>query len=474
MAGKEFPDGESRRARYARGKALRKKSLRESHGDFAGGVERDPVALLAEGDVGRIPRLLPIRYARMTQSPFAFLRGAADVMAADLAGEPTSGIGVQACGDCHIMNFGAFASPEDNILFDINDFDETLPNADFTLDLKRLAASVAVAAQAGGFSGRKARNFAAGSVAAYRRHMQDLALLSPLEIWHSRIDLPQQIASFSSPQLAKRLRAALMKAGPELDRDDSFPHLASVRDGAPQIADRDDTIFHLEPAAAGEAFDPQAAFAGYLSQLPPDRAALLARYRLVDFAVKVVGVGSVGTFCAIGLFLSGDGEPLFLQIKEARRSVLERVSPRGAAIADQGRRVVEGQRVLQAASDVLLGWVGSSADGRSFYVRRLKNRRLGSLGEVLEGEALPVYARLCGRTLARAHARSGDPALIAGYMGRSEVFDDALASFAMKYAKQTKADHAALVAAKGEPDAGNGAAKKKAGKKPADQPAAAG
>ncbi|HMN70413.1 MAG TPA: DUF2252 domain-containing protein [Rhodoblastus sp.] len=472
MADTDVADDQTRRGRYARGKALRKSCPREKHGEFAGRHERDPVAILAEGDVGRIPRLLPVRYARMTQSPFAFLRGAADVMAADLAGEPMAGVPVQGCGDCHIMNFGAFASPEDNILFDINDFDETLPGVDFTLDLKRLAASVAVAAQAGGFSDRKARAFAASSVAAYRRYMADLALLSPLEIWHSRIDLPREIASFSNPALARRLRAALMKAGPELDRDDNFPHLATTQNGAARIADRGDTIFHLDPAETGETFDPQNAFAAYLAGLTPDRAALLSRYRLADFAFKVVGVGSVGTFCAIGLFLSGDGEPLFLQVKEARRSVLERVSPRGDAPEDQGRRVVEGQRVLQAASDVLLGWVDDSAQARHFYVRRLKNRRLGSLGEVLEGEALPAYARLCGRTLARAHARSGDPAVIAGYIGRSAVFDDALASFAMKYAKQTKADHAALVAAKGAP---SDAAKKKQKKKAAaaETPAAA-
>ncbi len=474
MAGTDAAEDQTRRGRYARGKALRKASPREAHGKFSGSHERDPVALLAEGDVGRIPRLLPVRYARMTQSPFAFLRGAADVMAADLAGEPMTGIAVQGCGDCHIMNFGAFASPEDNILFDINDFDETLPGVDFTLDLKRLAASVAVAAQAGGFSDRKARGFAASAVGAYRRHCQDLALLSPLEIWHSRIDLPREIASFSNPALARRLRAVLMKASAELEKDDNFPHLASAKGGAARIADRDDTIFHLDPAEAGEAFDPQAAFAAYLAGLTPERAALLARYRLVDFAFKVVGVGSVGTFCAIGLFLSGDGEPLFLQVKEARRSVLERLSPRGAAIADQGRRVVEGQRVLQAASDVLLGWIEQPAGARNYYVRRLKNRRLGSLGDVFEGEALPAYARLCGRTLARAHARSGDPALIAGYMGRSDVFDDALASFAMKYAKQTKADHAALAAAKGGPKDRAASGKKSAGKGRANQPAAGG
>ena len=442
---------EARRERYARGKALRKASPREKHGDYAV-RDRDPVAILAESDPSRIARLLPVRYGRMTASPFAFLRGAAAVMAADLVGEPRAGVAVQGCGDCHIMNFGAFASPEDNVLFDINDFDETLPGVDFTFDLKRLAASVVAAAQAGGVSDKKARAFAKGAAAAYRRHIFDLALLSPVEIWHSRIDLPTQISSFGDPKLAQRLRAVLMKAGAELDRDDNFPHLVSASSGAARIADRDETIFHLDPGAEPAAtLDAEQAFAGYLKTLPPDRAALLQRFRLADFAFKVVGVGSVGTFCAIGLFLTGDGEPLFLQIKEAQKSVLERLSPDTAWTQEQGRRVVEGQRILQAASDICLGWVEDARTDRHFYVRQLKNRRLGSIGELLEGEALAAYARLCGRTLARAHARSGDPAVLAGYMGKSEIFDDAMASFAMRYAKQTVQDHAALVAAKGAP-----------------------
>ena len=456
----------SRRDRYARGKALRKASPREKHGDFAGRHERDPVAILAESDASRIAKLLHIRYERMTASPFAFLRGAAAVMAADLIGEPKAGALVQGCGDCHLMNFGAFPSPEDNVLFDINDFDETLPNVDFTFDLKRLAASVAVAAQAGGFSDRKARAVAASAAAAYRRHVQDLAVLSPLEIWHSRIDLPAQIASFSDPRLSQKLRAMLMKVGPELDRDDNFPHLVASSKGVARIADRDETIFHLGAADSGVSIDAEKTFARYLSTLSPERAAILSRYALVDFAFKVVGVGSVGTFCAIGLFMSGDGEPLFLQIKESLHSVLERIAPSSAWTADQGLRVVEGQRILQAASDVFLGWVDDPATNRQFYVRQLKNRHLGSVSELLEGEALPAYARLCGRTLARAHARSGDPAVIAGYLGKSEAFDDAMASFAMRYAKQTTQDHAALVAAKGvQPPPAK--AKQKPGAKPA-------
>ncbi|MDE2577762.1 MAG: DUF2252 domain-containing protein [Hyphomicrobiales bacterium] len=441
----ETPDhsGE-RRERYARGKALRKATPREAHADFAA-PERDCVAILAAQDAHRIAALLPLRYERMTESPFAFLRGAAAVMAVDLAGAPMAGAKTQACGDCHLMNFGAFASPENNILFDINDFDETAPGVDFTVDLKRLCASAAVAAQAVGLSDKRARLAAKIVANAYRRHMLDLALLSPLEIWRSRIDLPQQIASFSDPRLSQRLRNLLMRAD-RSDGDDNFAHLVTVTAQGARIADRDKLVFHLDPGdAAGPNLDAAKAFDGYLATLPPERALLLARYRLADFAFKVVGVGSVGTFCAIGLFTTADNEPLFLQIKEAQASVL---APLAAPTPpEQGRRVVEGQQILQAASDVFLGW--SSDASRHFYVRHLKNRSLGAISDLLEGEALFPYARLCGRTLARAHARSSDPAVLAGYMGKSELFDDSLASFAMKYAAQTTKDHAALAAAKG-------------------------
>ncbi|MFT4097558.1 MAG: DUF2252 domain-containing protein [Rhodoblastus sp.] len=441
----ELRKAQTRRARYARGKALRKAVPREAHAEFASDG-RDPVAVLARGDSGRISTLLPLRYARMTQSPFAFLRGAAAVMAADLAGAPAAGVSVQACGDCHLMNFGVFASPEDHILFDIDDFDETLPGVDFTVDVKRLCASVAVAAQSNGWSERRARACAESAAASYRRRMLDLALQSPLEIWRSRIDLPREIASFDDPRVSQRLRAILMKAGRDLEDDDDFPQFVVSKKSGPRIADRADTIFHLDP---GDATDPTRIFAGYRASLSPERAAILARYRLADFAMKVVGVGSVGTFCAVGLFVSGDGEPLLLQVKEADRSVLESLAPQGRWDGEQGRRVVEGQRILQAASDVFLGWVAAPDQGRHFYVRHLKNRTLGSVGDLMEGDALPAYARLCGRTLARAHARSGDPALIAGYMGKSEAFDDAMGAFAMTYAKQTVADHAALLTARG-------------------------
>ncbi len=300
----------------------------------------------------------------MMVDPFAFLRGAAAVMATDLAHQPLAGAPVQACGDCHLMNFGAFNSPEDNILFDINDFDETLPGVDFTVDVKRLAASVAVAARAANMSDKRARGFAASTVTAYREHMLALMELSPREIWHSRIDLQQELNHIESPQLRRSLSILIRHAQHRgLDRDDNFPHL--VTGGEPRIADKKPTIFHLDAKTlGGRTIDFARGFALYRETLTPDRSVLLDRYRLTDVAFKAVGVGSVGTICVVGLFLSGDGDPLFLQVKQAQRSVLERLSKTLAYQGPQGRRVVEGQRMMQAASDILLGWTSDEALGR--------------------------------------------------------------------------------------------------------------
>jgi hypothetical protein len=273
--------------------------------------------------------------------------------------------------------------------------------------------------------------------------------LSPLEVWHSRIDLEEELKRVKNTGLRDSLSAVIDKARASgLEKDDNFPYL--VTGAEPKIADKPPTIFHFgSNADARHEIDATRAFALYRGSLAPDRAALLDRYEMKDLAFKAVGVGSVGTFCCVGLFLSEDNEPLFLQVKEAQNSVLEGLAPALAYRGPQGRRVVEGQRIMQAASDILLGRTSDEASGRQFYVRILKNRRLGGVSEIVEEEALSYYARLCGRTLARSHARSGDPATIAGYMGRSEAFDDALASFALAYSDQTTDDHAALVKAKG-------------------------
>jgi uncharacterized protein (DUF2252 family) len=431
--------------RYARGTALRKKTPREKHADLRGPANRDPVAILAASDRTRVPELVPVRYQRMLASPFAFLRGAAAVMAEDMH-QPVVGIAVQACGDCHLMNFGSFATPEDNIIFDINDFDETLPGVDFTIDIKRLAASVAVAALAGEYSKKQARAIAAATVEAYRSRMHALAKLSPLEIWHSRIELAQEIEHIEDRALRRRLHALVARMAGRLEQDDNFPHLAKGKQA--KIQDRPPFIYHFGKADARHRVNAERVFSRYQKRLSPERLSLVTRYRLKDVAFKVVGVGSVGTFCAIGLFMSGDDAPLFLQIKEAGRSVLERLGPHFKG--HPGQRVVEGQRMMQAASDVFLGWTEDRTPHRYFYVRQLKNRHLGSVGELVEERALIHYARLCGRTLARAHARSAEPAVIAGYMGKGEAMDDALASFAMAYANRTKRDYDRLMQAKGK------------------------
>jgi uncharacterized protein (DUF2252 family) len=431
--------------RYERGTRLRKKIPREKHAELHGPADRNIVAILAETDRTRVPELVPVRYDRMLASPFAFLRGAAAVMAEDLRHQPSGGIAVQACGDCHLMNFGAFATPEQNILFDINDFDETLPGVDFTADLKRLTASVAVAALAANLSKRRARMIAATAVEAYRSRMRNLAALSPLQIWHSKILLDREIERIEDRALRAELRGILAKARDHLAEDDNFPRL--VKGKQPRIEDRPPLIYHFKTKGdARHSIDAQRALDAYAGRLSPDRLFLVDRYSLRDVAFKVVGVGSVGTFCAIGLYLCGDGTPLFLQIKEAGISVLERLGPKFKG--HQGQRVVEGQRVMQAASDLFLGWTEDPASRRQFYVRHLKNRRLGSIGELVEERALASYARLCGRTLARAHARSADPAVLSGYMGKGDAFDDALASFAMAYSGRTQSDYQQLVKAK--------------------------
>ncbi len=439
----------SRQERFKQGKELRRKTPREAHADLKGSMARDAVAILAESDPDRVPELVPERYARMMLNPFAFLRGAAAVMATDLAGQPMVGLPVQAGGDSHLMNFGAFVTPEDNILFDVNDFDETLPGVDFTVDLKRLAASVAVAALAAGSGKKQARNVAASTVGAYRSHMASLAKLSPSEIWHSRIDLEQEIKRIGNGDLRRKLTDVIAKArGEGLAKDDNFPHLVSG--DVPRIVDKPPTIFHLDPKAdVRHRIGAERTFAIYRKGLGPDRLRLLDRFAMKDIAFKAVGVGSVGTFCCVALFMSGDNEPLFLQIKQAQHSVLERLGGKLAYKGNQGRRVVEGQQMMQAASDMFLGYTEDEDSGRQFYIRTLKNRRLGGVSEISEGEALSDYAQLCGRTLARAHARSGEPAAMAGYMGKSDALDQAIAAFAMAYAEQTNTDHAALVKAKG-------------------------
>ncbi len=444
------PKNSPRADRYEAGRALRKLVARETHADCPPASGRDPAAILAETDGARIPELLAIRYQRMLQSPFTFLRGAAAVMAHDLSAQPQTGAHVQACGDCHLLNFGAFNSPEGRVLFDINDFDETLPGVDFTVDLKRLAASVAVAALDAKMPDKKARDLAKATAKSYREFILELAAKTPLEAWYTRIEIEREVKRIADDKLRENIFSSLLEAKKDLAADDNFPHLATTKAGVAHIEDRPPLIYHFNTEATkGYRIHAHSAFANYQSSLLPERRALMERYALADIAFKVVGVGSVGTFCAVGLFMTADAEPLFLQVKQALASVLEKIAAPPPGLVHQGCRVIEGQRAMQAASDIFLGVTEDPKTNRQFYVRQLKNRHLGSIGEVIEGKALDAYANLCGRTLARAHARCGDPVLLAGYMGKSEVLDDALASFAMAYATLTKHDHAQLKAAIG-------------------------
>ncbi len=437
----------SRVQRRAAGKALRAVVPRESHADFTVDPQRDPLPILTKSDSARVAGLVPERYKRMSASPFAFYRGAAAVMAHDLAGRPAVRLPVQACGDCHLMNFGAFSSPEGNVLFDINDFDETMPGVDFTVDLMRLTASVAVAAQNAHMPDKKAQALVQMTVKAYRDFMSSLAESDPLDVWQTRMNLADQIEGFADAELEARLLAKLVKSEKGGKSTAEQPGIEAVADGTWGFTDKPPFVSHvgLDGVPVSDVLN-AATLGRYRDTLLPASAMLLDRYQLRDVAFKVVGVGSVGTYCAIALLATADGETLVLQMKEAGPSAVAELAMPGAPFASHpGKRVVDGQRALQAASDIFLGWTQDDR-GRFFYMRQLKNRRLGSIAELVEGKALPAYATLCGRTLARAHARTGDPVQIDGYLGASEVMDEALASFAMAYASQTVLDHAKLLA----------------------------
>ena len=421
----------SRRERFAAGVAARQQLPRGQHAAWSPPEDRrNPVDILVAQGRTRIQELLPTRYERMRASAFAFLRGAAAVMAADLAGRPHSGLTVQLGGDAHMANFGSFASPEGQPLFDVNDFDETLPGP-FEWDVKRLAASLAVCGSDAGLDKAARKALAARSARAYRKHMARLATLSPFDVWHSRIDLTDAIDAVPKGAVRRGIKQRLRAA--ERSHDAQYSLVERTENG-PRIRDHG-TTEHIER------FRPviETVFDAYRLGAPAQLDALFRHYRLADTAFKVVGVGSVGTFCALGLFVSSDGEPLLLQAKEAQASVLE-VGLSPSVFAHQGERVVAGQRVMQAEPDIFLGCPPAQVDGRWFYVRRLKDSRLANVGTVLETEALDFAASLCGRTLARAHARGGDAATLAGYMGQGGSFDDAVADFAMAYAEQTVRD----------------------------------
>jgi uncharacterized protein (DUF2252 family) len=403
---------------------------RSAHAQWSAPADRgDPVQILTAQGKSRIQTLLPIRYARMRTDPFAFFRGSAAVMAADLATTPTSGLRLQSCGDCHLANFGSYATPEGTPVFDLNDFDETLP-APFEWDAKRLATSLAVAGRVASLADPACRKLARRAVRSYRVHISSLAKIPPIDAWSSRIDLAAAIKDIDSPRLREKIERRLERV-----MASGTAHFGLIERHENGLRIKEQPQAHHLPDERSCAWQ---AFESYGGSLQEDRRVLLSRYRLTDVAFKVVGIGSVGTFCAIGLFVSPDGAPLLLQAKQAERSVLAPFA--GASVyANQGQRVVIGQRIMQAASDVFLGWTDAPISGRDFYVRRLKDSRLANIGAAIE-EALPFYAELCGRTLARAHARAGDAASIADYLGEGAVFDEAIGDFALTYADQTERD----------------------------------
>jgi uncharacterized protein (DUF2252 family) len=429
----------------AEGKAARRRAPRSSHGEWEP-RERDPLAILAAQDETRVPELVPLRYGRMLASPFAFFRGAAAVMADDLATTPDAGLRAQLCGDAHLSNFGIFAAPDRRLVFDCNDFDETLPGP-FEWDLKRLAASIAVAGRERELSKRQRRKAVLASVAGYREAMRRFASLGDLDVWYARVDVEPALAAVRSrvakgrfQQIERNLEKARSK-----DSRRALRKLTEEREGKVRIVSDPPLLTPVEELTDRDDIEAQleAILADYGESLTADRRHLLASYRYAHAARKVVGVGSVGTRAWILLLLSrSGGDPLFLQAKEAGHSVLEPHLGAGS-YRHHGRRVVEGQRLMQAASDIFLGWVtveGIDGEQRSFYVRQLWDGKGSADLTLMSAGDLGIYGRLCGEALARAHARSGDRLAIAAYLGKGDVFDQALAGFAEAYADQNERD----------------------------------
>jgi uncharacterized protein (DUF2252 family) len=443
--------------RAARGKAARAAVPRDSHGVFDPPANRpDPISLLVSQGQSRVPELVPVRYGRMMVSPFTYYRGAALPMASDLAATPASGLTVQACGDAHLSNFGVFGSAERRLVFDVNDFDETLPGP-WEWDVKRLAASMEVAARGNRFPGKDRRQIVAATVASYRRAMRSFAGMTNLAVWYAHADMDELRAQLES-QLQARQRKVIDKglaAARTRDSMQAVAKLVRIKDGRPRIISDPPLLMPVADLIATEqdrtSFEAQLAglIAKYRRTLETDRRHLLRQFEFADMARKVVGVGSVGTRCWIVLMLGrDDSDPLLLQVKEAEASVLSRFA--GASeYKNQGQRVVAGQRLMQASSDIFLGWQRTEAglDGqpRDFYIRQLRDWKFSVDIEAMVPAGLRIYGELCAWTLARAHARSGDRIAIAAYLGGSDVFDQAITRFAGAYADQNERDHQALV-----------------------------
>jgi uncharacterized protein (DUF2252 family) len=453
--------------RSAQGKAARERIEPSGHAGWEPAAARpDPIALLEEQDATREPDLVPVRHGRMMASPFTFYRGAAKIMAADLKDTPTAGLNVQLCGDAHISNFGVYASPERTLLFDLNDFDETLPGP-FEYDVKRMAASVTVAARNNGFAPAEARAATVGSVAAYRESVAGFAAMPTLDIWYARLseqDLLNAVstAARSMETAGKRKEARTVEKNAQKATDkahtrdslQALSELAELVDGEYRIVAQPPIIVSLDEVAARIGIPASEIertiheqFRAYRETLQDDRRHLLERFEVVDVARKVVGVGSVGTRAFIVLLQGRDQQdPLFLQVKEARASVLEDHLPK-SAYDEAGERVVQGQRLMQAASDIFLGWTKGVQADRHLYWRQLRDMKGSAVIEAMTPDALSFYARVCGETLARAHARSGDPIALTAYLGKKDRFDQSITDFSERYADQNERDYRAFTEA---------------------------
>jgi uncharacterized protein (DUF2252 family) len=436
--------GYSRKELYASGKALRDKCPRTSHSVWKAPRHRaDPVELVLRSEKGRMPQLLPLRHGRMARSPFTFYRGTALTMASDLAATPTNGIRVQCCGDAHLCNFGAFATPERRVIFAVNDLDETLPGP-WEWDVKRLAASFVVACRDNDLSDPVAKDVATTCVRTYREAIAEFCQLKTLEVWYQALDADELVANIKDDEMRKRGLKRLEKERGKSIAEDIFPKLAEHKGDQPLIKDQLPTIFHKEGYPPGKLWtDLNTSFAKYRKTLPASTRSLLDRYEIRDAAIKVVGIGSVGTSCWVMLLTAGEGDPLFLQVKEARASVLEPYA--GASIfPNHGQRVVNGYRLMQPASDMFLGWVQGERDRRHYFIRQLRDVKISIRVETFGAAELDLYATWCGRTLALSHARSGSSVVLNGYLGKSDTFDRAIAAFSLAYADQAEKDDAAL------------------------------
>jgi uncharacterized protein (DUF2252 family) len=436
----------SRAEQRAAGKALRDTCPRDAHAVWKASKDRrDPLDTVLAAEKGRMPDLLPLRHGRMARSPFTFYRGSALAMAADLASTPTSGIRVQCCGDAHLSNFGAFGTPERKVIFSVNDLDETLP-APWEWDVKRLAASFVVASRDNGLKDAVGSDAARTCVRSYREAMAEFSDLRTLELFYLALPADDLVASAKASEAGERAARRLEKGRAHSIAEDIFPKLAEQTGKMPVIKDQLPTIFHHEDFPPGKVLEEVLrTLAGYRETLSPAYQTLLDRYELRDAAIKVVGIGSVGTACFVLLFTAGDSDPLFLQFKEARASVLETYVGTSRS-RNHGQRVVNGCRIMQPASDIFLGW--AQGPRRQFFVRQLRDIKISALVETFGRTEMDLYASWCGRALALAHARSGSPTMLSGYMGKtSGAFDKAIAAFSLAYADQNEKDHAALARA---------------------------